>query len=209
MTQNTWQYQGRQEHSWFGDGTAPASDKAGRVTSASAAAISQRIHDVGHTLVAGLPASKRYHAAAKLSTEDHARLDRLLTATVQALPAGGPAIARHIFGVEPSTRALMALCGLPACCAMDRRAPTCERRPMRLAGPHRTLGLTDSSHSCSRPTIICKPGRADHACPLPAGSRRTADEHPRFARAEAIALGAADRRACRTGAAHDGRPRPA
>lgn len=75
MTQNTWQYQGRQEHGWFGDGSAPASDKAGRVTSASAATIAQRIHDVGHTLVAGLPASKCYHSAAKLSTENHARLD--------------------------------------------------------------------------------------------------------------------------------------
>jgi hypothetical protein len=65
--------------------------------------LGQRIHDLGHTLIVGLPASKRYHAAVRLSAEDHARLDRLLTATVQALPLGSPAIARRVFGVQPDT----------------------------------------------------------------------------------------------------------
>ena len=103
VTQDTWQYQGRQEHGWFGDGTAPDSGKKQPPDKPSPAALAQRIHDVGHTLVAGLPASKRYHPAAKLGLDDHARLDRLLSATLQALPAGGPAIARHVFGVAPDT----------------------------------------------------------------------------------------------------------
>ncbi len=103
MAQDTWQYQGRQYHQWFGHGTAPKSFGTEPSEDPSAGTIAQRVHQVGHTLIAGLPASKRHHDAAKLGQEDHARLDRLLTATVQALPAGGPAVARHVFGVEPDT----------------------------------------------------------------------------------------------------------
>lgn len=94
--------QGRQSHGWFGHGTGPvlAPDAS------SAAGLVRRIHDLGHTLTAGLPASKRNHDAARLGAEDHARLDRVLAATVQALPLGGPAVARRVFGVQPDTPGL-------------------------------------------------------------------------------------------------------
>ncbi len=90
--------QGRQSHGWFGHGTGPAKPESGGADAGSAA-LAQRIHDLGHTLIVGLPASKRHHDAARLGAEDHARLDRVLAATVQALPTGGPAIARRVFGM--------------------------------------------------------------------------------------------------------------
>lgn len=77
-----WIYQGRQYHMWFGHGTRPKDDVASPATEDAISAIAERIHDLGHVLMAGLPASKRHHAAARLSEDDHARLDRLMTAVV-------------------------------------------------------------------------------------------------------------------------------
>jgi hypothetical protein len=96
-------YQGRQAHGWFGHGTGPGTASTDSEPAQAAAVIEQRIRDIGHTLIAGLPASKRYHNAVRLSDEDRARLTRLLTAVVQALPLGLPAIAHQIFGKHPDT----------------------------------------------------------------------------------------------------------
>ena len=98
-----WMYQGRQDHGWFGHGTGPGVFSAALRPAQSAAVIEQRIRDIGHTLIAGLPASKRSHDATRLSDNDRARLTRLLTAVVQALPLGLPGIARRIFGKDPDT----------------------------------------------------------------------------------------------------------
>ncbi len=103
MAQDNWMNQGRQSHGWFGHGTSP--DKAAS-PQAPARPLAERIHDLGHTLVAGLPKGKRHHDAGRLSAEDHARLDRLMAAVVQALPLGLPAIARRVFGVHPDTPGL-------------------------------------------------------------------------------------------------------
>ena len=63
----------------------------------------QRIRDLAHTLIAGLPSAKRYHHAAQLDAEDHARLVRLLKAVMQTLPLGLPGIARRILGKDADT----------------------------------------------------------------------------------------------------------
>ena len=98
-----WMYQGRQDHGWFGHGTGPGAPSATPDAAQSAAVLDQRIRDIAHTLIAGLPASKRYHDAARLSDIDRARLTRLLTAAVQALPLGLPGIARRVFGKDSDT----------------------------------------------------------------------------------------------------------
>ncbi len=56
--------QGRQSHGRFGHGTGPAKPESGGADAGSAA-LAQRIHDLGHTLIVGLPASKRHHDAAR------------------------------------------------------------------------------------------------------------------------------------------------
>ncbi len=96
-----WMHQGRQAHGWFGHGTGPGFSSADPGPVQTAAVIAQRIQDVGHTLVAGLPASKRHHDATRLGADDRDRLTRLLTAAVQALPLGLQAIARRVFGKDP------------------------------------------------------------------------------------------------------------
>lgn len=100
----SWIYQGRQSHGWFGHGTAP--HDASLPDAASAGSLAERIRSLGHTLVAGLPRAWRHHDAARLDAEDHARLDRLLTATVGALPLGERTIAGRVFGMHPDAPAL-------------------------------------------------------------------------------------------------------
>ena len=59
---------------WFGHGTKPKDAKTPSVAADVLPPLQDRIHNVGHTFVAGLPASKRHHAAARLNAADHGRL---------------------------------------------------------------------------------------------------------------------------------------
>ena len=103
---NGWIYQGRQQHGWFGHGTAPGVDPLQPDPHQSGGTLARRIHDLGHVLIAGLPQNQRHHDAVRLSVEDHARLDRILTAVVQALPQGLPTVANRIFGKPYDTPGL-------------------------------------------------------------------------------------------------------
>ena len=98
-----WMHQGRQDHGWFGHGAGLGASSATLGPAQAAAVVGQRIQDIGHTLIAGLPASKRHHDATRLNDNDRARLTRLLTAAVQALPLGLPGMARRVFGKAPDT----------------------------------------------------------------------------------------------------------
>ena len=69
---NGWMYQGRQSHMWFGHGTKPVDGSAAADAKPDLGSIDERIHNLGHTLVAGLPASKRHHSAARLGRVDKA-----------------------------------------------------------------------------------------------------------------------------------------
>ena len=95
---DSWVYQGRQYHMWFGHGTKPKDAKSGSVPQDVLPSLQDRIHNVGHTLVAGLPASKRHHAAARLSAADHGRLDRLLSGVAHAYPLGPRLVALRMLG---------------------------------------------------------------------------------------------------------------
>ncbi len=97
---DSWMYQGRQYHMWFGDGTKPQDAKTSSVAEDVLPSLQDRIHNVGHTLVAGLPASKRHHAVARLGAADHGRLDRLLTGVAHALPLGPRLIPIRVLGTN-------------------------------------------------------------------------------------------------------------
>lgn len=101
MAENdSWMYQGRQYHMWFGDGTKPKEAKAPPAAEDVLPLLQDRIHNVGHTLVAGLPASKRHHAVARLDTADHGRLSRLLTGVAHALPLGPRLTSIRVLGTN-------------------------------------------------------------------------------------------------------------
>ena len=96
-----WMYQGRQYHMWFGHGTKPVDGSSAADGKPDLGSIDERIHNLGHTLVAGLPASKRYHATARLGADDHARLDRVMEGVVRALPLGPRVTALRVLGMHP------------------------------------------------------------------------------------------------------------
>jgi len=73
---------------WFGDGTKPTDVSPQPAAKDVLPSLQDRIHNVGHTLAAGLPASKRHHAVTRLNTADHGRLDHLLTGVAHAPPLG-------------------------------------------------------------------------------------------------------------------------
>ncbi len=64
--QGGWVYQGRQYHMWFGHGTKPQ-DETPDSGKDALGSLDQRIRMLGPTAIAGLPQSKRYHAAASFS----------------------------------------------------------------------------------------------------------------------------------------------
>ena len=97
---DSWMYQGRQHHMWFGDGTKPKEAKTPSVAEDALPSLQDRIRNVGHTFVAGLPASKRHHAAARLDTADHGRLSRLLTGVAHALPLGPRLTSIRVLGTN-------------------------------------------------------------------------------------------------------------
>lgn len=97
MANDSWMYQGRQHHMWFGHGTKPTDPKS----AAPAGDLIQRIGAIGHALPAALPTSRRSHPAARLGPDDHARLARVLSAAVRALPTGANGVAANVLGRHP------------------------------------------------------------------------------------------------------------
>ena len=101
MAENdSWVYQGRQYHMWFGHGTKPFSDKALPPPKDSLPSLQDRIHNLGYTLAAGLPASKRHHAVARLDPADRGRLARVMTGVVNALPLGPRIVPLRVLGTK-------------------------------------------------------------------------------------------------------------
>ena len=95
-----WVYQGRQYHMWFGHGTKPDSEKAPPPPKDALPSLQDRIHSLGYTLAAGLPASKRHHAVARLGAADHGRLARVMTGVVHALPLGPRLVPIRVLGTN-------------------------------------------------------------------------------------------------------------
>ena len=97
---DSWVYQGRQYHMWFGHGTRPDSEKALPPSKDALPSLQDRIHNLGYTLAAGLPPSKRHHAVARLDAADQGRLARVMTGVVHALPLGPRLIPLRVLGTS-------------------------------------------------------------------------------------------------------------
>jgi len=93
---------------WFGHGTKPKDVSVAQDAKPDLGSIEKRIHSLAHTLVAGLPRSKRYHAVSRLAADDHARLDRVMEAVVLARPLGPRLTALRVLGMHPDGRGVRA-----------------------------------------------------------------------------------------------------
>ncbi len=93
--QGGWVYQGRQFHMWFGHGTKPQdapSEKNGL------GSLDERVRILGSTAIAGLPQSKRHHAAASFDGPTLDRLVETMRAWVGKLSLGHVDFAARFFG---------------------------------------------------------------------------------------------------------------
>ena len=98
----SWEDQGRQEHGWFGHGTAPPKlkpDESGRSDRFGPDGLDQRIRAMGHTAITAIPRTLRHHPATRYD-EDPA-LDQLATTVhqwVRGLLLDRAAFASRYFG---------------------------------------------------------------------------------------------------------------
>ncbi len=136
-----WTYQGRQYHMWFGHGTKPTDGSPAADAKPDLGSIDERVHNLGHTLVAGFPASKRHHAAARLNIEDHARLDRVMEAVVRAIPMGPRVTALRVLGMHPDGRGVEAFVDAGRILAAAKTQADLRNATDRLATSAQEIGL--------------------------------------------------------------------
>ena len=91
-----WRWQGRQYHMWFGHGTRPSNDGAGRTPAPDK--LEDRIRDVGRSAFAALPQAVRRHAAATFSARDLDRLVETMQAWVSGLHLTRKEFAEQLIG---------------------------------------------------------------------------------------------------------------
>jgi hypothetical protein len=86
----SWEDQGRQEHGWFGNGTAPKkfAVAAGAREIFGRNELAQRIRAVAYGALGALPRALRARLAAQYDAGSLARLTEVMTATVPHLMSG-------------------------------------------------------------------------------------------------------------------------
>lgn len=114
-----WIYQGRQEHGWFGNGTAPdsgnPSDPEAAAKLFNPAEIDQRTDYVAHSAIGHLPPAARGHSAATFSPPSLARLRSAVRAWHGTRALTDDAFHTHLLGRQrPPLR--------PLCCEMPPSA---------------------------------------------------------------------------------------
>jgi hypothetical protein len=94
-----WEDQGRQEHGWFGHGTAPAkANDASGEGMFGPDGLAQRILAVAHGAVGALPQALRARAAAQYDAGNLGRLTEVMTAWSRGTKLGVDEFAERFFG---------------------------------------------------------------------------------------------------------------
>ncbi len=97
----SWEDQGRQEHGWFGSGTAPKTDQEGGSPGTGlfgTGGLDRRIQAVIYGATGALPASARRHPSAQPSGAGFERLTGLMKVWGRGARMGMASFAEHFFG---------------------------------------------------------------------------------------------------------------
>ena len=97
----SWEDQGRQEHGWFGSGTAPTTDNESGSSAAGLfrpGQLDQRIQAVIYGAAGALPASARKHAAAPPNAAALERLTGLMKVWGRGARMDQASFVEHFFG---------------------------------------------------------------------------------------------------------------
>lgn len=129
MSNDGWEYQGRQYHQWFGHGTKPGDGETDGADIDAAAAdlfapanADQRIAYVAHRVIGHLPRSARGHAAAAPDRDGLDQLRSAMTAWYGARSLGRDAFRERFLDPTTSDTTVDCLRGA-ACGAIEARTP--------------------------------------------------------------------------------------
>jgi hypothetical protein len=98
VADDSWQYQGRQYHMWFGHGTKPKDDPT-----VVARSLEENIRAIAGAAIAGLPQNKRYHSSAHFSPEAVKQLTTAVSAWVGSLHLPPAEFAARFFGRDATS----------------------------------------------------------------------------------------------------------
>jgi len=96
----SWQDQGRQEHGWFGNGTAAGHTDADDGRFIGSDGLGQRITAVAYSAIASLPRAVRAWAERQLDARSLSRLTEVMTAWSRGGKLDPASFAEHFFGRE-------------------------------------------------------------------------------------------------------------
>ncbi len=98
----SWQDQGRQEHGWFGHGTAPRQPDEVNARDEVAGSLDQRLLALAHGAIGALPPALRRQAEAQYRGATLSRLTETMTAWVRGGRLDQASFADRFFGRAPS-----------------------------------------------------------------------------------------------------------
>ena len=105
MSNESWVYQGRQAHGWFGSGTAPKAAPAATPSGGAPTSLAERVLWVAYGALAELPREQRARFETQLA---RGALDSLTTAMPAWIRSAGPdaeSFRQHSFGPYSSAKA--------------------------------------------------------------------------------------------------------
>jgi hypothetical protein len=145
-----WQDQGRQEHGWFGHGTAPQDyvDDATNDSLFGAGGLEARIQAVAYGAVAALPSALREQAATLFDATHLAQLTETMKVWIRGARLDQAQFAALFFGAQRMTPSSLT-------CAERRRAPTWRKatpscaKPPAISPPLCRLWASAAGHASS------------------------------------------------------------
>lgn len=148
MSNDSWVYQGRQYHQWFGNGTKPGDDEADGSDADAAtddlfapANADQRIAYVAHAVIGHLPQSARGHASAAPNRSALDQLQRTMPAWYGARSLSRDAFRQRFLDPATSDATVDCLRGA-ACGAIEAHTPEAlGAAGGELAGAMQQIGL--------------------------------------------------------------------
>jgi len=101
----TWIYQGRQEHGWFGSGTAPKDAAAEKPGAATPSSLAERVLWVAYGAIAEMPREQRARFERQLGMEALKSLTQAMPAWVRSAGLDAESFRQHFFPYDSARAA--------------------------------------------------------------------------------------------------------
>jgi len=137
----SWEDQGRQEHAWFGHGTAPTRPDDSDTADGAPESLGKRIAAVAHGAIASLPPARRRRAEAQNDAGGLARLTEAMTAWVRGSALDQAGFADRFFSRAADDPVVQTLHSAALGAALATNHAGLRDAAEELAGAMQTIGL--------------------------------------------------------------------